>query len=118
MSGVSFLIFSVFIPTFSIIVMCFFVFFFPLKSVSDLDTYVEQREHDDIPCKFFVGDLVWSKVSGYPWWPCIVTSDPVLHSHTKIKGRFCFVRGRYSGYASSFLLSAGNALALFILGCV
>ncbi|CAI9584693.1 unnamed protein product [Staurois parvus] len=57
------------------------------KSVSDLDTSVEQKEQNEIPCKFSVGDLVWSKVSGYPWWPCIVTSDPVLHSHTKIKGQ-------------------------------
>ncbi|XP_073467023.1 histone-lysine N-methyltransferase NSD2 isoform X1 [Aquarana catesbeiana] len=57
------------------------------KSVSDLDTSIEQKEHSEIPCKFTVGDLVWSKVSGYPWWPCIVTSDPVLHSHTKIKGQ-------------------------------
>ncbi|XP_072262668.1 histone-lysine N-methyltransferase NSD2 isoform X2 [Pyxicephalus adspersus] len=57
------------------------------KSVSDLDTSVEQKDLEETPCKFTVGDLVWSKVSGYPWWPCMVTSDPVLHSHTKIKGQ-------------------------------
>ncbi|XP_075050290.1 histone-lysine N-methyltransferase NSD2 isoform X2 [Mixophyes fleayi] len=57
-----------------------------VKSLSDLDTS-ELKEHDETSYKFAVGDLVWSKVSGYPWWPCMVTSDPVLHSHTKMKGQ-------------------------------
>ncbi|XP_077136304.1 histone-lysine N-methyltransferase NSD2 isoform X2 [Ranitomeya variabilis] len=54
------------------------------KSSSDLNTS-DLQEHEET--KFSVGDLVWSKVSGYPWWPCMVTSDPVLHSHTKMKGQ-------------------------------
>ncbi|XP_076992335.1 histone-lysine N-methyltransferase NSD2 isoform X2 [Tamandua tetradactyla] len=37
--------------------------------------------------RFSVGDLVWSKVSGYPWWPCMVSADPLLHSYTKLKGQ-------------------------------
>lgn len=53
------------------------------KPASDVDA--TDQEHEET--KFSVGDLVWSKVSGYPWWPCMVTSDPVLHSHTKIKGQ-------------------------------
>ncbi|XP_056867738.1 histone-lysine N-methyltransferase NSD2 [Takifugu flavidus] len=32
-----------------------------------------------------VGDLVWTKVSGYPWWPCMVTTDPNFNSHFKQK---------------------------------
>ena len=41
---------------------------------------------DSLLLKYNVGDLVWSKVSGYPWWPCMVSADPLLHSHTKLKG--------------------------------
>uniref|UniRef100_A0A8C0W1I9 PWWP domain-containing protein n=1 Tax=Castor canadensis TaxID=51338 RepID=A0A8C0W1I9_CASCN len=37
--------------------------------------------------KFQVGDLVWSKVGTYPWWPCMVSSDPQLDVHTKINTR-------------------------------
>ncbi|XP_054838674.1 histone-lysine N-methyltransferase NSD2 isoform X2 [Eublepharis macularius] len=37
--------------------------------------------------KYSVGALVWSKVSGYPWWPCMVTTDPLLHNFTKINGQ-------------------------------
>lgn len=36
---------------------------------------------------FHVGDLVWSKVGTYPWWPCMVSTDPQLHVHSKINTR-------------------------------
>uniref|UniRef100_A0A7I2YQS5 Nuclear receptor binding SET domain protein 2 n=1 Tax=Homo sapiens TaxID=9606 RepID=A0A7I2YQS5_HUMAN len=44
------------------------------------------RDKDHL-LKYNVGDLVWSKVSGYPWWPCMVSADPLLHSYTKLKGQ-------------------------------
>ncbi|KAJ7405146.1 nuclear receptor binding SET domain protein 3 [Pitangus sulphuratus] len=43
-----------------------------------------QAPHD---VKFQVGDLVWSKVGTYPWWPCMVSCDPQLDVHTKINTR-------------------------------
>ncbi|XP_040202163.1 histone-lysine N-methyltransferase NSD3 isoform X5 [Rana temporaria] len=36
---------------------------------------------------FHIGDLVWSKVGTYPWWPCMVSCDPQLHVHSKINSR-------------------------------
>ncbi|KAJ1090786.1 hypothetical protein NDU88_003915 [Pleurodeles waltl] len=36
---------------------------------------------------FQVGDLVWSKVGTYPWWPCMVSCDPQLKVHSKINSR-------------------------------
>uniref|UniRef100_A0A8D2DBG3 Nuclear receptor binding SET domain protein 2 n=1 Tax=Sciurus vulgaris TaxID=55149 RepID=A0A8D2DBG3_SCIVU len=45
------------------------------------------RDKDQL-LKYNVGDLVWSKVSGYPWWPCMVSADPLLHHYTKLKGIF------------------------------
>ena len=35
--------------------------------------------------KYQVGDLVWAKVSGHPWWPCIVSRDST-GSHVKEVG--------------------------------
>uniref|UniRef100_A0A3P9KU55 Nuclear receptor binding SET domain protein 2 n=1 Tax=Oryzias latipes TaxID=8090 RepID=A0A3P9KU55_ORYLA len=35
--------------------------------------------------RFCPGDVVWTKVSGYPWWPCMVTNDPEFNSHFKEK---------------------------------
>ena len=34
-----------------------------------------------------MGDLVWSKVGTYPWWPCMVSCDPQMKVHTRINTR-------------------------------
>ena len=46
---------------------------------------------DDKPPTWLVGDLVWSKVSGHPWWPCMVTYDPHLGIFTKIKSKYACI---------------------------
>ena len=43
---------------------------------------------DEKPCEWLVGDLVWSKVSGHPWWPCMVAYDPNLGIYTRMKGKY------------------------------
>uniref|UniRef100_A0A4W3IDB4 Histone-lysine N-methyltransferase NSD3 n=1 Tax=Callorhinchus milii TaxID=7868 RepID=A0A4W3IDB4_CALMI len=40
-----------------------------------------------VTAQYQIGDLVWSKVGTYPWWPCMVSSDPLLQIHTKINTR-------------------------------
>ncbi|KAG7510538.1 hypothetical protein JOB18_024376 [Solea senegalensis] len=42
---------------------------------------------------FSVGDVVWTKVSGYPWWPCMVTTDPEFNTHFKHKPKAPRIRG-------------------------
>ncbi|XP_026798387.1 histone-lysine N-methyltransferase NSD3 isoform X2 [Pangasianodon hypophthalmus] len=37
--------------------------------------------------EYEIGDLVWAKVGTYPWWPCMVSSDPQLKVHTRINTR-------------------------------
>lgn len=34
---------------------------------------------------FSVGDVIWTKVSGYPWWPCMITTDPEFNMHFRSK---------------------------------
>ena len=41
------------------------------------------------PPKWLVGDLVWSKVTGHPWWPCMVSYDPILGVYTRLTGKLC-----------------------------
>lgn len=55
----------------------------PAKRDPTQSTVKEDKVH---LLKYNIGDLVWSKVSGFPWWPCMVSADPVLHSYTKLKG--------------------------------
>ncbi|MEQ2275168.1 hypothetical protein XENORESO_021884 [Xenotaenia resolanae] len=46
---------------------------------------IEPIKEECAPVRFSVGDLVWTKVTGYPWWPCMVTTDAELNSHFKPK---------------------------------
>ncbi|XP_066278922.1 histone-lysine N-methyltransferase NSD2-like isoform X2 [Branchiostoma lanceolatum] len=45
-----------------------------------------QALEERMPPRWLVGDLVWGKVSGHPWWPCMVAYDPVEGVYTKFKG--------------------------------
>ncbi|KAF4796520.1 histone-lysine N-methyltransferase NSD2 isoform X5 [Turdus rufiventris] len=56
----------------------------PSKRDATQSTIKEEKVH---LLKYNIGDLVWSKVSGFPWWPCMVSADPVLHAYTKLKGQ-------------------------------
>ncbi|XP_074643736.1 histone-lysine N-methyltransferase NSD2-like isoform X2 [Tubulanus polymorphus] len=42
------------------------------------------------PSKWLVGDLIWCKVTGHPWWPCMVSFDPNLAIYTQ-----SFKQGKY-----------------------
>uniref|UniRef100_A0A8B9LU49 Nuclear receptor binding SET domain protein 2 n=1 Tax=Astyanax mexicanus TaxID=7994 RepID=A0A8B9LU49_ASTMX len=44
-------------------------------------THSQEQPH----AQFAVGDVVWTKVSGYPWWPCVVTTDPETNLHFRQK---------------------------------
>uniref|UniRef100_A0A8B9L4N8 Histone-lysine N-methyltransferase NSD3 n=1 Tax=Astyanax mexicanus TaxID=7994 RepID=A0A8B9L4N8_ASTMX len=37
--------------------------------------------------EYEIGDLVWAKVGTFPWWPCMVSSDPQLKVHIRINTR-------------------------------
>lgn len=44
------------------------------------------REYDTThPVKWHIGDLLWGHVSGHPWWPGMVSSDPFSGLYTSIK---------------------------------
>lgn len=60
------------------------IFLFQPQSVTE--STEEVTEESPLLSRFAVGDLVWTKVSGYPWWPCMVTIDPEFSSHFKQKG--------------------------------
>ncbi|KAJ8388273.1 hypothetical protein AAFF_G00135340 [Aldrovandia affinis] len=57
----------------------------PDKVCKQLEPLAEVKEEGSLQVRFFVGDVVWTKVSGYPWWPCMVTTDPALNKHVKQK---------------------------------
>lgn len=36
--------------------------------------------------EYRVGDIIWAKVPGYPWWPCMISIDPALGIYSKVSG--------------------------------
>uniref|UniRef100_A0A8C5RIW4 PWWP domain-containing protein n=1 Tax=Laticauda laticaudata TaxID=8630 RepID=A0A8C5RIW4_LATLA len=43
--------------------------------------------HDCDFNEFSPGDLVWAKLEGYPWWPCLVYAHPTEGSLLRGRGR-------------------------------
>lgn len=39
------------------------------------------------PAEWKMGDQLWAKVAGHPWWPCMVAKDPYEDLFTKMKAR-------------------------------
>lgn len=46
-------------------------------------TPVKQAKKEPNDQNFKVGDIVWSKLAGYPWWPSLVCSHPTENTHIK-----------------------------------
>ncbi|TRY57703.1 hypothetical protein DNTS_025920 [Danionella cerebrum] len=68
----------------------------PLKSpkAESKEVKVEKNCTSVITCTsssqdYEIGDLVWAKVGTYPWWPCMVSSDPQSNVHTRLNTRGC-----------------------------
>lgn len=46
------------------------------ESEEELDMSVTQSPLPEEPQKFGIGEIVWAKVRGFPWWPAKVRSRP------------------------------------------
>ncbi|KAJ7988826.1 hypothetical protein DPEC_G00313220 [Dallia pectoralis] len=62
----------------------------PQQQVTRLAVVEEEQSlakevQEEVQGAFSMGDVVWTKVSGYPWWPCIITTSPELHNHMKLQ---------------------------------
>uniref|UniRef100_A0A8C6LSH9 Nuclear receptor binding SET domain protein 2 n=1 Tax=Nothobranchius furzeri TaxID=105023 RepID=A0A8C6LSH9_NOTFU len=49
-----------------------------------LELVEQSKEESPLQASFSVGDLIWAKVSGYPWWPCMVTTDPEFKTNGRL----------------------------------
>ncbi|XP_078285208.1 histone-lysine N-methyltransferase NSD3 isoform X4 [Rhinoraja longicauda] len=57
------------------------------SSVNKAHWLPDSGNQTEVSTLYQVGDLVWTKVGTYPWWPCMVSCDPLLQVHTKINTR-------------------------------
>ncbi|XP_067323033.1 histone-lysine N-methyltransferase NSD2 [Anolis sagrei] len=58
----------------------------PSEKTASEDLVPGNDDNSDL-LRYHIGDIVWSKVSGYPWWPCMISTDPLLHNFTKLNGQ-------------------------------
>lgn len=49
---------------------------------------INHPSHRNIECHWVIGQLAWAKVGNFPFWPCVVTLDPVLMIYHKLKGKY------------------------------
>ncbi|XP_030234678.1 DNA mismatch repair protein Msh6 [Gadus morhua] len=42
---------------------------------------------ESAPCPFNAGSLVWAKLEGHPWWPCMVVPQPLSGLQMRGRGR-------------------------------
>lgn len=56
------------------------------QDVDDVNVGGTETQHH---VGYSVGDVIWTKVSGYPWWPCMITTDPEINLHYRSKGELC-----------------------------
>jgi PWWP domain. len=47
-----------------------------------------QRNESFPACDWRVGDLAWARVSGYPFWPCMIALDPEKGIFTRVICKF------------------------------
>ncbi|NXO35111.1 MSH6 protein, partial [Locustella ochotensis] len=40
-----------------------------------------------VSCEYSPGDLVWAKMEGYPWWPCLIYNHPTERTILRGKGK-------------------------------
>lgn len=62
-------------------------------AVTARSTVVKPHSQPVVPdAKWLVGDLVWAKVTGHPWWPCMVSFDPFTGQYVQCKGKCMYLR--------------------------
>jgi PWWP domain len=68
------------------------LFYFLKKSRRDNPDESIESADDMSVVAWTTGDMLWAKVSGHPWWPCVVAPDPDVHLFTRQTSGECVVR--------------------------
>lgn len=66
----------------------------PKKVLKRTPTSPSQQSHH---ASWLVGDVVWSKIPGHPWWPSMVAYDPNSAVYFQFKGRARYYHVQFFG---------------------
>lgn len=76
------------------------------KSATLLSPVIEK------PTEWHIGDQLWAKVAGHPWWPCMIAKDPYEDLFTKMKGETNSVFMLYLGHRHACMYAHTNLIDL------
>ncbi|XP_053972341.1 histone-lysine N-methyltransferase NSD2 isoform X2 [Hylaeus anthracinus] len=54
-------------------------------SLSTMDEASMKMVASSVQCNWILGQLAWARVGNFPFWPCVITLDPVLMTYNKLK---------------------------------
>jgi len=58
---------------------------FTLNSIEKIPS---SKVINPVECHWMLGQLAWARIGNYPFWPCMVTDDPISRIYHKFKGKF------------------------------
>lgn len=56
-------------------------------SDSSISLSTSEEATSSIQCEWILGQLAWARVGNFPFWPCVITLDPVLMTYYRLKGK-------------------------------
>jgi hypothetical protein len=72
-----------------------------LKTEKDVETLESSLQVSTPPegekLPWCVGDVVWSKILGHPWWPSLIAHEPNTAVYFKMKGRTRYYHVQFFG---------------------
>ncbi|XP_076171754.1 nuclear receptor binding SET domain protein isoform X2 [Ptiloglossa arizonensis] len=54
-------------------------------SLSTMEEASPKMVGSSIQCNWILGQLAWARVGNFPFWPCVITLDPVLMMYHRLK---------------------------------
>lgn len=64
---------------------------------AEVPSDIALKLENEKPAQWLVGDVLWGKVPGHPWWPCMVAYDPFQGLYTKFNKRVRLYHVQYFG---------------------
>lgn len=62
-------------------------------NLSTMEENAPKLVSSSVQCNWVLGQLAWARVGNFPFWPCVITLDPVSMIYNRLKGTlFIYVK--------------------------
>ena len=88
-------------------------------SDSSVSLNTSEEATSSIQCDWILGQLAWARVGNFPFWPCVITLDPVLMTYHRLRAtaktqilmihvQYFGDKGRHSWVSSNLMIPFTN----------